>query len=207
MDKKKKILIIGGIGWLVLVGFLIWVKFKRQPAQQVIPTKSSGLTATPTPELLNYKDEAGFEFEHPKGLMIKDVSGNQDVYSILEISYQGELMTIKVIDTKYKSVDDWLKKAPEATGAGLGRDIELSGMVGQQLQLENPRRLATAVIDQGVLYYFESPLDESGFWNKAHNAIVTSFKVTAFENGGTSQTGSSAGAGDNIIYEEEEIVE
>jgi len=208
MNQKKKILTIAGVG-LILFGLTaLGVKVGQKPKT------TSNPVATPTPiriEAKNqiYEDEAGFSFEYPEGLEIKDVSGNQDVYSVLEITApdKNEKMVIRVVDTKYKTVDDWLKKDPSLPKSfdGASRDIELAGMTGQQIQLENPHRLVSLAIDKGVMYYFESPLsvEEGQYWNMVHNTIVLNFSLGEAQ----PQAGNQGGGGEDVIYEEEEVVE
>jgi hypothetical protein len=208
MNSKKKILMIGGISLILIGAGAVVLKVAQKPKPAITPDSIISSTPAPEEKLLTYNDEAGFSFEYPESLKIEDISGNLDVYSILEITSEttSGTATLKVVDTKYKTIDDWLKKTPEASTAGSAREIELAGMTGQQIQLENPRRLVTSVIDGGVLYYLESPLDSnSAYWNKAHNAIVSSFNLGETKPQAGSQTGGDSGQ--DIIYEEEEIVE
>ena len=206
MTSKKKILAVAGVS-LILVGLIaMGVKIGQKPKT------TSGPVVTPTPirieaENKTYQDEAGFSFEYPTGLEIKDVSGNQDVYSILEITApdKNEKMIIRVVDTKYKTIAEWLKSQNQS-GNPVARDFEIGGMTGQQIQLENPRRLVSLVIDKGVMYYFESPLsaEEGQYWNMVHNTIALSFSLGETK----PQTGSqTTGGGDNTVYEEGEVVE
>lgn len=204
MTNQKKILMIAGIS-LILIGLgTIILKVAQKSKSVIMPVSTISSTPAPEEKLLTYEDEAGFSFEYTEGLVIKDVSGAQDVYSILEITSaeQSGKMVIRVVDTKYK--DPSLFFASLKTTLGASREFELAGMAGQQIQLENPRRLVTSAIDKGVLYYLESPLDSnSDYWNKAHNAIVSSFAIGEAK----TPTGSQTTGGDNTIYEEEEVVE
>ena len=202
MLTKKKLLIIAGAGIIlvfVLVVLIVVQKKKTAPAGQIqAPVQEKA------PEnLATYNDEAGFSFNYPEGLTIKDVTGdNETLYSSLEVSkgFSGEKMIIEVADTTFSSINAWLK-SPEASGAGTSREITLAGMPASQIQFTNPRRLVTIVIDGGIMYFFESPLDETGFWNKAHNDIVSSFTL------GENQVPAPEGGGQEVIYEEEEIIE
>lgn len=206
MTGKKKILAISGIG-LILVGVLVFVVKRIQGPKSLLNPLPTTSPSEPEEKNLTYNDEAGFSFEYPEGLEIKDESGQND-YSVLKITAADKTgeMVIRVVDTKYKTIDDWLKKAPEATGAGDARNIELAGMTGQQIQIENPRRLVTIAIDKGVMYYLESPLnEESVYWNKTHNTIVSSFVLGEAKTEAGSQT--TSGGGEDVIYEEEEVVE
>lgn len=200
MLTKKKLLIIGGAGIVlisVLAVLLVVQKKKTAPAGQIqVPIQEKA-----SEKLITYKDEAGFEFTYPEDLTIKDVSGDLPVYSSLEISsaqHEGK-MAIRITDTSFASLDAWLK-SKEATGAGSTREITLAGMPGKQIQFTNPRRLVTIAIDEGIMYFLESPLDEAEYWNKIHNEIVSSFTLS-------DQTSAPPGGGEEIIYEEEEVIE
>lgn len=207
MLTKKKLLIIGGAGIVlisVLAVLLVVQKKKTAPAGQIqVPIQEKA-----SEKLITYKDEAGFEFTYPEDLTIKDVSGDLPVYSSLEISsaqHEGK-MAIRITDTSFASLDAWLK-SKEATGAGSTREITLAGMPGKQIQFTNPRRLVTIAIDEGIMYFLESPLASSAeasakaeYWNKIHNEIVSSFTLS-------DQTSAPPGGGEEIIYEEEEVIE
>ncbi|MBI4999407.1 hypothetical protein HZB97_01400 [Candidatus Gottesmanbacteria bacterium] len=204
MIEKKKILIIGGVGIILVLGLAVFFVVQKKKTAIVSPIQPPGILEEKEAEtLLTYKDEAGFEFKYPENLTIKDISGaDQSVYSSLEISssqHEGK-MAIKIVDTLFTSVDAWLK-SKEASGAGVAREITLAGMEGAQIQFANPRRLVTIVIDEGIMYFFESLLDEAEYWNKIHNNIVSSFTLTE------TQTPAPQGGGEEVIYEEEEVIE
>lgn len=202
MLTRKKLLIIGGVGIILILGLAVFFVVQKKKTAIVSPIHPPGILEEKKPEaLLTYKDEAGFEFTYPENLTIKDVSEDETVYSSLEISssqHEGK-MAIKIADTLFTSVDSWLK-SKEATGAGSTREITLAGMPGKQIQFSNPRRLVTIAIDEGIMYFLESPLDEAEYWNKIHNEIVSSFTLS-------DQTSAPPGGGEEIIYEEEEVIE
>ena len=206
MNNKKKILVIAGVG-LILIGLIaLGIKMGQKPKTTLGPAAPTRMPIRIEAENQTYEDEAGFNFEYPAGIEIKDVSGNQDVYSILEISApdKNEKMIIRVVDTKYKTIAEWLKKESQSDDAA-AREFEIAGMTGQQIQLEDPRRLVSLAIDKGVMYYFESSLseEEGQYWNMVHNTIVLSFSLGEAQ----PQTGSQGSGGDDVIYEEEEVVE
>lgn len=203
MLARKKFLIVGGAG-IILVALIIFFVFQKRQKQIVSPIQPPGVTSEEElGSLTTYKDEAGFEFKYPEGLTIKDVTGDDEtLYSSLEVSkgFSGEKMIIKVSDTAFSSTGAWLK-SKEASGAGSTREITLAGMKGVQIQFTNPRRLVTIVIDEGIMYFLESSLDEVGYWNKIHNNIISSFTLTE-----TQAPAAQAGE-EEIIYEEEEVIE
>lgn len=202
MLARKKFLLVGGAGVILVLVFTVFFVIQRKRTVIVSPIQPPGIVEEKEAEtLLTYKDEAGFEFKYPERLTVKDITGDLPAYSILEISSakQKGKMIVKVVDTSFPSVDVWLK-SKEASGAGTSREITLAGMSGSQIQFANPRRLITLAIDGGIMYFLESPLDEDGLWNKIHNTIVSSFALAE------AQSSTSAG-GEEVIYEEEEVIE
>ena len=203
---KKWLVVLGGI--IALGGLILSLVFLR-PKEKIIPSFTQ--ISTPAAEkLLVYEDEAGFSFQYPESAQVTDVSGEKEVYSELKITstqHPGE-MKVEIIDSKYASTEDWLEKAPQASTAGVSRQIGLGGMAGRQVQLNDPRRLITLVIDRGVLFYLESSLEEPAgtFWNQVHNHLVSSFQLEGEGKSATTAGGSSS-AGGEVIYEEEEVIE
>lgn len=199
MTKKRKLLFGAGLGIVLTVVTAVGLLSH----QKINPTADNLPTPSPKVEemakLVKYEDEAGFSFEYPEDLVVKDVTPEDNLsYSVLEI---GETI-IKVVDTRYSSVDNWLAKDKEASGAGTNREITLAGMVARQIQFDNPRRLVTVTIEDGVMYFIESPLESAGqYWNKVHNAIVGSFNLTE------SASPPTASGGEQSIVEEEEVIE
>lgn len=204
LEKKKLIIASSGVGLiLVLAGFFIFQERQKETVSPLGSSLSSTAKKQELGNLLIHKDEAGFEFSYPENLAIKDISGaDQSVYSSLEISsaqHEGKML-IKIADTPFASLDTWLK-SKEASGAGASREITLAGMPGSQIQFDNPRKLVTVVINEGIIYLLENPLDEENYWNKIHNNIVSSFTF------GKTQTPAAQTGGDEVIYEEEEVIE
>lgn len=208
MIEKKKLLIASISILLVLIFGLVGLFSIKKRQTTTLSPLGSGQSPKVTQEkeqikLTTYKDEAGFEFAYPEDFIVKDVSGDDPTtYSSLEISsskHEGKML-IKITDTSFVSVDTWLR-SQEATSAGLSREITLAMMPASQIQFDNPRRLVTVVINEGIMYFIQSPLDKTGFWNKIHNEIVSSFTLAE------AQTQPSTGGGEEVIYEEEEIIE
>lgn len=201
MTKKRKLLFGAGLGIVlaVVVAVGLLSHQKTNPAVGNLPTPSPKIEEMA--KLVKYEDEAGFSFEYPEDLVVKDVTPEDNLsYSVLEI---GKTI-IKVVDTRYSSVDNWLVKDPSASSgqAGTSREVTLAGMAASQIQFDNPRRLVTVTIENRVMYFIESPLESAGqYWNKVHNAIVGSFSLTE------SASPPSASGGEQSIVEEEEIIE
>lgn len=203
---KKKSLIIGTVILVLVIGLILIMVQKRQASVTTpLPEQKSPVTQEQE-NLKTYKDEAGFEFKYPESLTIKDVtSDDQSVYSQLELTptkNEGK-MVIDVTDTPLASPDAWLK-SQEASQAGSSREVTLAGMPAKQIQLKNPPRLVTIAISEGIMYLIETPLDESGYWNKAHNEIIGSFTLSENQ---PSVSQDGGGGGEGVTSEEEEVIE
>lgn len=188
---------------LVLIGVPVILMMKNKKTGTVTPLGSGQKQETTAEKTAIYNDSSGFKFDYPESLTIKDVSGaDQNVYSSLEISsrkQEGKMM-IKIVDSPYDSLESYLS-SKEASNAGVSRDLILSSMPAKQIQLTNPKRLETVVISDSVMYLIESPLDDSGYWNKVHNQIISSFIVR--------ETGAPAveNIDESSTSDEEEVIE
>ncbi|MFH0864156.1 MAG: hypothetical protein V1858_03655 [Candidatus Gottesmanbacteria bacterium] len=205
-NKKKLIIAVIGLGILLIISFS-YIFFKK------IKTNDKALTLSVNPSetkisLKTFNDETGFQFQYPEDLLINDVSGDdQNIYSALEISSSDKdnKMIIRITDTDIALVDEWLK-TKEGSGAGPKREISIATMSGKQIQFKNPNRLVSLVINDGIMYFFESPLDEAGYWNKIHNIITSSFSIVEVEESVDSSTESTSND-EGILTEEEEVIE
>lgn len=112
---KNKMVLIAVAGGL-LVAAVIFMIF-RPGTKEVVENKTeTEVTAEATPtkemEMLTWKDEAGFVFNYPANLKIKQNTEDNESYSNLEITAEGKegKITILAKDTKLKSIDEWNKE-------------------------------------------------------------------------------------------------
>lgn len=216
-SKKLSVISAGIIGVIVLIlgWFFLFNKGKEgivSPTPDTASNQAAGGQAG-TEKLIKYEDEAGFSFEYPEGLTVRDITPEDDIsYSELEISSSQHpgIAKIRVADTQCLTIENWLRKCNSRKEFGDSRDVTLAEMEGKQVRLSQPETLQTVVIEDGVEYLVESPLTEpdGAFWNKVHNDIIFSFalnEVTPVANSFNEQAGA-AGGGEAII-EEEEVIE
>ncbi|MBI2007345.1 MAG: hypothetical protein HYS83_01420 [Candidatus Blackburnbacteria bacterium] len=148
-----------------------------------------------------YKDEAGFSFSYPKGIIVADTTPDDiSYYSMVSLKKDGEELTVSMKDTAYKDIADWLnrdKGAPQ--GAGLAGAVSLGGIPAKQYSADE--KLFTVAIDQGILYLIQGPKDGE-YWDSVHDAVVSTL---AFSKPG--QAAGGTGSGGDVVYEEEEVVE
>jgi hypothetical protein len=196
---RKKIIIIGIILVLVLVtgvacGYIIFSLRNKETSSNLtslIPqlAQSEEVTAGAT-----YSDESGFSFGYPKGIIVSDVTPDEEIYySVLALAKSGSQITFTIKDTTAKTVDSWVEG--ELSNANLYGAVTMGGVSAKQYTSGD--KLYTIAIDQGVLYLIEGPKDDS-FWEKTQGLVASTF---------TFGRSSGSGAAGETIYEEEEIVE
>ena len=105
-------------------------------------------------------------------------------------------------DTDYETVEDMMKEDPDTPkDASLIGATSMAGIAVSQYAytFEGRETLLSAAIDKGVVYLIEGPKDD-GFWEKTHNLVISTLAFA----GTTTQ---AASAGENVIYEAEEVIE
>lgn len=203
MSKSKLVILIIALlvtAAAIATGFFVWQKSKKE----FLPGSAStpGALQTEGSET-TYTDDAGFSFKHPEGVAVSDITPDDDThYTRLDVQGKdGKKMTIAVRDTKYKTVDEFLTKGEDIpSDAVLIGGLSLSGISAKQYTKDG--KLWTAAIDKSVLYLIES-IKDKGFWDKAHDLLVSSFSFEKPQDGTTGGTS----ANNNAVYESEEVIE
>jgi flagellar basal body-associated protein FliL len=204
MSKKfiKIALIAGIILGLGVGGFYFYSLSKNKKTTSDNPLVTSLTDKTKEEEVKGdtlYKDESGFSFYYPKGLIVTDITPDDGVYySKVTLTKDEAVLTVSVLDTKEKIVDNFVKKSELIKDATLAGAAVLGGMSAKQYQTANI--LVTLAIDQGILYQVDGPKD-GNYWEKVQGVVVDSFAL------GEPKSQSSTGGVDNTIYEQEEVVE
>lgn len=200
---SKKLIIVIGIAVILLLAVGGWVFYSRsggtkspvdKVAQKLLPKIQGEKT---------YEDESGFSFKYPKNTDVADKTPDDtDYYSLLELTSKdaGGKLTIAVSDTDFEKVSEWAKK--KLVGATLTGAATLGGISASQYEVTKSgnKLQVTAAIKDGVLYEITSPAD-NGFWQALADLIISTFTSVQ-----TSQAPSGS-SGEDIIYEEEEVVE
>lgn len=154
-----------------------------------------------TGETVSYKDEAGFLFEHPLDVQIIDVTPDDGkYYSKLTLKKGTGYMSVDIKDTNYSSVDSWYET--EGQARSLVGAVKLDDIAAKQYA--DNSSLITVAVDEGVLYSIQSTRDAE-FWDLVHDTFVSSFEFDVPD--ATPVQVSTSTSGDDIIYEQEEIVE
>lgn len=207
---SKKVLIIGGIVIVIIIGVLAFVFIK--PKNKVASDISEGSEQAAsdfseedaTPDVL-YEDSSGFSIKHPKSITVEDITPEEKdtpFYTLLDLKRGSEGITVAFKDTEYKTVDEMLEKDPNAPkNTSLVGASSMAGIAVSQYSysFEGKEKLLSIAIDKGILYLIEGPKD-NGFWEKTHNLVISTLAFAG-------STPQAASAGENVIYEAEEVIE
>ena len=204
MSKQKRVYLVFLIVFAIVIVALLFGK--RNSTKESKDPKLETIDVAATKKIALFEDEAGFSFEYYKDLTVTDITPDDDThYSLLSIANKDdqELIQIKLTDTKYKKLANWLKNREKESSA----TANLTGATALDIISANNYRtdnkLFTAAIDQGVLYLIETT-DKEAETEELYKLITNSVKL-ALPGPTTSTPGG--GGGSNIIYEAEEVIE
>lgn len=207
MDRK---IIIGGIIGLVLVGGVTgWFFVRSLQKDSAVSPMPQGEVSTPllpSKTLKAYESEAGFTFQYPDDVTVsaKDIDDSA-TYADVEISStkaSGKL-TFKAVDTKLPSLASWLKENKKDLSNA--KDITLGDLAAKEIVSDGT--IKSVALDQGVLFTIAvEGSEQEEFWKSVYETLLSTF---AFVQAETLQgsSGSSSGAGADVIFEGEEVIE
>lgn len=183
---NKKILIVAG-GLLLIVlaaGFV----FGNDLIALIKPEKKSTTSKTTKQEsakeavqldLVEWKDEAGFSFQYPKGVEVNTHPEDQVNYANLELTMPDKKGKIIILcrDSTYANIDDWLKK-DEVVKLGSALDTKIASQSAKRIALGENREMTGFIDGDSVLYTIDKQDNGETFWRDAYAAILHSFKLT-----------------------------
>ena len=200
MSKSTIIKII--IAIIILVILIVGALYIFQQKKEVVPAaslenKPVSVESQPSKTLKDYIDTAGFSFKYPEDLIVnkKDTS-DPAVYASLEIvSGQAKgSISINVLDTKFKSADDWLS----ANKLVSAKEIKIGEMSGKEATLNN--KVTAAALDQGILFQIEVDSQDQKYWADVYNTILSSFSFAPQQSSNQPSDNSS-----DVILDEETV--
>lgn len=204
---SKKIL----LGCCLLIGLIatgVFIfKFKQQNAplpSPLITQKETPKKASPSTTYKDYTDSSGFTFSYPDNLSItnNEIVDNS-TYADMELSSKevdGSLV-FEITDSKYKSLDEWLKQ--NKYDSLQPKEEKLGNLKAVEIQTGD--RLILGAIDQGIFFNIEMPSIEKDYWMNVYTKVLESFSFAAPEN--TATGGNTTIPADDVAFEGEEIVE
>lgn len=197
MSKTKVLLIIAAV--LLIGGIYIFNTQKKSPLQN--PLANLTKETTPSESLTQYSDPSGFTISYPDNLSIdkKDIE-DQTTYADVQLSSKdlSGSLTLKIEDSKFKTLDEWVKANTKLTDV---KESKLGNLKAEEIKLSD--RLLLGAIDQGILFTVEMPLLEEKFWSKVYDKVIAGFSFAAPE----VATGDNNVSSDDVSFEGEEVVE
>lgn len=197
---------------LIFVGVFLFFLRQQDPPQDGEPDLiETAKEIKPSETFIDYADPAGFSFSYPDNLSIEN-NASEDSSDLIDPNAYADLqlfskdvsgsLSIKIADTKLKSLDEWLKanNIPETT---IPAEKKLGDL--KALEVKTNDRIMLASLDQGVLFTVDMPLLEPDFWTKVYDKVLADFAFAAPETTNTASV-SNASA-DEVIFEGEEVVE
>lgn len=158
----------------------------------------------PSKTLKVYTDSSGFSFKYPDDVQISkkgvtDAATYADI-ALTSTQIKGNI-SIKIADTKVKSIDDWFLEnktiLPTAT-----KDVKIGELSGRETK--NNDKLTTVALNQGVLFTIEVDLQGQQYWLNVYNTILSSFSFVPPESAISAESGSNT-ASDDVVLEEETV--
>lgn len=205
---NKKVVILLAI-FLTIIG-LIWFLFfnkKQTPLVNSIANQIGVAKQTnPSETMIEYADPSGFTFSYPDNLSLNksDVEDNS-TYADLILSSKdvSGSLSLKIVDSKFKTLDEWAKINKEAAKEG-PKEVKLGTLKASEIKTAD--RLLLGALDQGILFTIEMPLIEEVFWMKVYNKILTDFSFASPQAAIGTDANTSVSTND-VIFEGEEVVE
>jgi len=204
----KVIWIVVGVIMVIALGIGGFLFMQNKPAIQPVEMAPIASEPTPTaaPESQKYSNEAGFSFEHPSDVTVKENELDAVSYADLEltsIEHPGTI-TIKIVDTKLKDLPAWKKTAKTPTTAE-STQVQL-GDLGA-LRIQDGEKLQLVSVGQSVIYTIEAA-EADDYWTKVFDNIADTWKFELPVSPTTAPAKSSGGgapAAGGDIFEEETI--
>lgn len=194
---NKKIVLILGLAVLIVGILVLFLNRPKTPLSSPLINQSK--KAVPSETLIEYSDPSGFTFSYPDNLSITKKEVDESTYADLQL-FSNEVngsLSLKISDSKFKSIDDWVKSN---TTEETPKEVKLGNLKALELRLKD--RLLMAALDQGIEFTIEMPLLEEDFWMKVYNKVLASFSFVAPQTSSSDTTSL-----DDVIFEGEEVVE
>ncbi len=201
MDKRKTILISIIIGLIIAITwFLLFARQKTSLSNPQTFQSDTKVQNEPSQTLIEYADPSGFSFSYPDNLsIIKNDLEDDSSYADLQLSSKevNGSLNLKISDSKYKSLEEWIKLNKGVTEP---KAVKLGTLAA--IEIKTSDRLLLGALDQGIFFSIEIPLVEEDFWRKVYFSILGSFAFVAPEASTTLQDSTS-----DVSFEGEEVVE
>ncbi|MEK7533932.1 MAG: PsbP-related protein [Patescibacteria group bacterium] len=205
------IIIIVIITVLSIVVFLVQPKktispisYNPQENKTIVASDIASEKQPPT-TLKEYTDEAGFSFKYPDDVLVtKKEANDSTIYANLELtSNQKGSISIKIADSKLKSIDDWFKKSKLGSEMTNKKEIKIGEIPGSEMQVDN--KLLVVALDQDILFTIEVSPQDQKYWLNIYDTILSSFNFVPQPSKQETETLPLDDSNTDAVLEEETI--
>lgn len=197
---KKTLLILALIG-LAVIGLLIFNPGKPNGPISPLSLQKPPKETVPSETMIDYTDPAGFTLSYPDNLsLIKNDTADENTYADIQLNSKevSGSLNLKISDSKYASIDDWIK-LNKGAATEPSKEVKLGSLQGMQIKTND--RLLLGVLDHGVFFNIEMPLIETNFWMKAYEKVLAGFSFVS------PQVATENTSGSDVSFEGEEVVQ
>ena len=200
MNKNKAIIVCVIIVVVTIIAAFYILSSGKTPVSSNSNQAFVALEKQPSKTLREYVDDAGFSFKYPEDVQIneKDVANDLTAYASLKISSsqaKGSI-SINVLDTKLKSVDDWFLENNYTST----KEIKIAEMFGKEANMNN--KITAVALDQSVLFTIEVDSQGQKYWVDIYETILSSFNFVPSQ---VSSLQSSDSSPDDVVLQEETV--
>lgn len=209
MNHPLRFVLIGGLvlGLLGAGAYMYWSASQSSAFPQIETQKDGEVSPTPTPELVFRDDQAGFTLEYPKDLKLNVHEEDTTNYAHLEFTHPSHtgraIVWVSDLPKGVTDTDSWATYAATSSSA-ITFDTTLGEKPAKKiLDSTGQKRQVVGVVFDGVVWYVEAFLDESGYWQSITQSLMDHFVFKPVP----TQAASSGGYDNSYSVDEEEVLE
>lgn len=201
MDKKILLLLALSLGVIAVILVLNPIGDKSSLTSPDLNQQGAVLRpGIPSKTSQTHTDPAGFSFSYPDNLsLLNNELKDESSYAELQLAANGinGSLVLKISDSKFKTVDEWVKATKSSQ---IPKEVKLGSLNAMEVGTED--KLLLGALDQGVFFNIEIPLNENeDFWMEVYNRVIADF---SFVSPTLDSVNSSS---DDVTFEGEEVVE
>lgn len=201
--KKTTMLLILVFCLMAIAIKLVFFPSKSSLSSPYSNKQEGKVNIEPSKTLKTYSDPSGFSFNYPDNLsLLNNELKDANTYADLQLTAKGAegAMHLKISDSKFKSIDEWVK----STGTKeTPKEVKLGNL--KALEITADDKLLLGSLDSAVLFTVEIPISEKkDFWMSVYSSVLKDFSFAPpSDNTASGGTNSS----DPVSFESEEVVE
>lgn len=166
------------------------------------------ISPTPVPvELAIWKDQAGFSFSYPKGI-VSDIHDEDIVnYAHIEFTHPDHPGTILIWakDTKVADAAAWVKNE-KSFAEGVVIDTTFGSLPGKKILINSPKKkIISGTVDDAIVFSVEGDFGDNDYWVQTFDTITSTFAFTS--SASTNAPDATSQGNDEMMMDEEEVLE